>query len=107
MQVFDIGDGIHDAAEAQDVGIFCEQGWGYDAGLVLSGLEVRVGEEEEEGGEGVFGKIVWKELHGICTDDRDVLERRRGRGVVRLVCDAQSRDAILDVLGHLDADLHA
>ena len=98
MQVLDIGDGVDDATGAEDIGVLGKQGGGDDTGLVLPGFEVGIGEEEEEGGEGVLGKVVGQELHGICADDGDILVGAVGG-------DAQGRDAVLDILGDLDADL--
>lgn len=43
---------------------------------------------------------VGQELHGVCSDDRDVLELSR-------VEETLSDDLVVDVLRDLDSDLHA
>src|ERR1700761_5982264 len=98
-------DGVDDAAWTEDVGVFCEEGWGDDACFVFAELEVRVWEEEEEGAEGGFWEVVWEEFHSIRADNRDILvgvasRGRRGRSGVG---GTEGSDAVLDILGDLDA----
>jgi len=54
VKIFDIGDGVDDAARPQHIGVLGEQCWGYNAGLVLARFEMRVWKEEEQSGQGVF-----------------------------------------------------
>ena len=77
---------------------------------MLSRLEMRIGEKEEEGGQRVFWEVVGHELHGVCADDGNVLirawctvGRRLGGSGGRTECD----DSVVDILGDLDADFHA
>lgn len=58
-----------------------------------------VGEQEENGGEGVFCKIIGQELHAVGTGDGNVLKRS-----VCSIC-AKRRNAISDVLRNLDTNL--
>ena len=80
VEVADVGNSVDDAAGAEDVGILCEKSGGDDACLVLSCLEVGVGEEEEERGEGVFGEVVGGEFHAVGAHDGDVLVGAWGGG---------------------------
>ena len=73
VEIADVRNGVHDAAGTEDVCVLGQEGRGDDACLVLASLEMGVREEEEEGGEGVLGEIVWHELHRVCADDRYVL----------------------------------
>lgn len=79
-----IGDGVDNAAWTKNICVFCEKSWGDNASLMLAGFEVGVGEKEEKRGEGVFSEVVGKELHGVCTDYRNILVRSRVRfGITR------------------------
>jgi len=98
----DVSDGVHDSARSQGIRIFGQKCGGYDACLVLALFEMGIGEEEEEGGEGVLCKVVGEKLHGICADDGDVLIVGWCVGG-----DTESCDAVLDILGHLDAYFQA
>lgn len=55
-----------------------------------------IGEEEEEGFEGVLRKVIGEKLHGVGANHGDILISAGG--------DTEGGDAIMDILGDLDAD---
>lgn len=112
MEIFDVCNGIDDTARTEDVGVFCEKGWGDDACLVLPGLEMGIREEEEEGREGVLLEKIGEEFHGVGTDNGDVVVMgRRVEAILSRVLgcmgDTEGSNAVADILGDLDADLKA
>lgn len=100
VEILDVGDSVYDAAGTEDIGIFGEKGRRDDAGLVLPGFEMRVREEEEEGGEGMFFEKVGEEFHSVGADNGDVVVGGR-------VGDTEGSDAIGDIICDLDANLEA
>lgn len=68
--------------------------------LELGPLEVGVRKEEEHLGELAFPEKIREELHGIGPDNRDIL-------VVARVFLPQGQDPLVNIRGHLDADLHS
>ncbi|KAH3679751.1 hypothetical protein WICPIJ_008545 [Wickerhamomyces pijperi] len=69
----DVGDGVYHTALFQNIGVLGQQRVGDDSGLVFSLLEMWVWETEEDLLQLRFLKEVWKELHGVASDDVDVL----------------------------------
>ena len=109
MEILDVSDGIHDASRAQYIGIFSEECGRDNPGLVLACLEMRVGKEKEDGGERVLVKVIREELHGVRADNGDILVRARGAGPGTRARrrGTEGSDAVLDVLGDLDAYFEA
>lgn len=118
MQILHIRDGVHFAPGLQHVCILGVQGGADDAGLVFAGLEVRIGEAEEDFLELRFGEEVGEEFHGVGADAGDVLVgwcwcRARvllllpvGDGLL-LLLGSEGFDLVLDELGDGGADFHA
>lgn len=109
VEVPDVSDGIHNSARLQDVCVFSEQSGGDDPCLVLPRLEVRVGKEEEESGQGVFWEVIGHELHRVCADNGDVLVWTRcgiGGRLKRGGSRAESHNPVVDILRDLNSDLH-
>lgn len=104
VKILDVGDSVDDAAGTKNVSVLCKESRGDDAGLVFARLEVGIGEEEEEGGEGMLSKVVGEELHGVGANDGDVL---KGGGVAGCVRNAQGLDAILNILRDLNSNFEA
>mmetsp|Transcript_11584 Transcript_11584/g.48588 ORF Transcript_11584/g.48588 Transcript_11584/m.48588 type:complete len:238 (-) Transcript_11584:226-939(-) len=99
-QFLDVGDGVDDPAHRQRVRVLRQQRPLDYPPPVVRGLEVRVGEQEEQLRELTLLKEVGQVLHAVCADARDVLVRT---GVL-----APERHApLLHVLAHLIPDLHA
>lgn len=98
MKIADIGDGIDNTSGSENVSIFSEESGRDDAGLVLAGFEMRIREEEEESRKGMFGKVIWHELHGVCTDDGHVLIRAGKSRVLWGGSCAKGDDTVMDVL---------
>jgi hypothetical protein len=93
MQILHIRDGVHDPAGAQHVRVLGVERVGHDAGFVLTLLEMRVWEAEEDFGELRFGEEVGQEFHRVGTQAGYILVAAR-RGVL----DAQGAGFFLDVL---------
>ena len=67
VDVLDVTDGIHDPPRSQHKGVLGVERGGDDAGLVLSGLEVRIGKADEDLPELSLGEEVGEELHAVGT----------------------------------------
>lgn len=82
VQIAHVRDHVHPAALAHHVRVLGHQRGGDDAGLVLAGLEVRVGKAEEEPCQGGAREEVGQEFHRVGAQRGDVLIVWGGVGIV-------------------------
>lgn len=106
MEILHISDSVEEPTRAKDIGVLGQQSLTNNTGLVLLLLEMRIREQKKHFAELGLVEKVWQKLHGISTDDSDILVVRFGFSIA-LGLLTKSDDALLDEVGDFDADFHA